>query len=327
MQLARNAWYVVLSSTEVPAGRPVAFRRLGQDLVFWRAADGQVAAAVDRCPHRHAKLSPGRLRDGHVECPFHGFRFDGDGTCTRIPAQPDKAPPAAMRLLHVPVQEAHGFVWAWTGPDPAPDAPPPFFDFSGWTYAGSEFCEPVDTHYTRGIENQLDYPHLPFVHENTIGRFVTEEMEVVTEAEGDRIRARLTSEPEDAGLEVWAPSIWRLKTGPQWQFLAFVPVDETHMLYYVRNYQRFVSVPGVAHALGWLNATLNAFVLRQDTPPVESQPKVESRLRMGEVLIPADGPIIAYRRWREGRRAEWDPAARRRDAAKAVQQRDVGESA
>lgn len=327
MHLARNAWYVVLTSGEVPKSRAVGFRRLGQDLVFWRDASGQVAAAVDQCPHRHAKLSPGRIRDGHIECPFHGFRFDGTGACTRIPAQPERPIPRAMRLLSVPVREGHGFVWAWTGPDPAPDGPLPFFDFSGWSYAGSEFCEPVDTHYTRAIENQLDYPHLPFVHEKTIGRFVTEEMEVVTEAEGDRIRARLAHEAPGEGLEVWAPSIWRLKTGPQWQFLAFVPIDETRMAYYVRNYQRFVTVPGPAHALGWLNATLNTFVLRQDTPPVESQPAVESRLRMGELLIPADGPIIAYRRWREERRAEWDPAARRREAAKAVPQGDVAESA
>jgi phenylpropionate dioxygenase-like ring-hydroxylating dioxygenase large terminal subunit len=314
VHLARNAWYVVLAAAEIPRGRAVAFRRLDQDLVFWRDAAGTVAAALDVCPHRRAKLSPGRVVGGQLECPFHGFRFDGTGACTAIPAHPDRPIPRAMRLTEVPVREAHGFVWVWTGPDPAPADPPPFFDFTGWSYAGSDFVEPVATHYTRAVENQLDYPHLPFVHANTIGRFAQGAMDIVTEVEGDRIRAR--REQDAVGLEVLAPNIWRLRTGPQWQFLAFVPVDATSMLYYVRNYQRLVTLPGPAHVLGWVNAFFNGVVLRQDTPPVESQPVEETRLRMGEVLIPADGPIIAYRKWREARREAWDPAARRREAAK-----------
>lgn len=325
MQLARDRWFVVLEVGEVPRRGAMATRRLGQDLVFWRGVDGAVHGAVDRCPHRGAKLSPGKVVAGELECPFHGFRFAGDGACTAIPVHPERKPPGAMRLGSFPVREAHGFVWVWTGPsEPSPE-PVPFFDFAGWSWAGSGFTEPVANHHSRAVENQLDYPHLPFVHPGTIGRVVTQDMDVTTVVDGDRIRAHIGN-PE-VFIELLAPSIWRNKTGPAWQFLAFVPIDEQQMIYYVRTYQRVVTVPGLDWLVGALNQLVNGVILRQDTPLVESQPLGETRLRMGEVLVPSDGPIIAYRRWREALRAPWDPGRREPSATAAdrdVEQRDPG---
>ena len=73
----------------------------------------------------------------------------------------------------------------------------------------------------------------------------------------------------------------------------------------MRTYQPWVRQPVLAWLLGRLNRALNRVVLRQDTPVVETQPVVETRLRMGEVLVPSDQPIIAYRRWRERNRQPW----------------------
>ncbi|MFT5679455.1 MAG: phenylpropionate dioxygenase-like ring-hydroxylating dioxygenase large terminal subunit [Myxococcota bacterium] len=310
MHLIANRWYVVLTPEEVPRDRPIAFKRLGQDVVFWRDKTGAIVAALDICPHRRAKLSPGRIKDGCIECPFHGFKFDPSGACTEIPAHPDRAISGAMSLHTLPVRVEHGFVWIWTGPDEAPDAPVPFFDFSGFTYAGSQFSEDVATHYTRSIENQLDFAHLPFVHRSTIGRFATTGLAVTTETNGDRIRA-YTGAPESF-FELLGPNIWRLNTGAVWQFLAFVPVDDQNMRYYVRAYQRTVTAPGLAWLFGKVGVVFSRIVLRQDTPVVESQPAAETRLRMGEVLQPSDAPIIAYRRWREQHRVKFEPGRRLR---------------
>ena len=306
MHLARDRWYVLLDTAELPRAGTLAVTRLGQELVLWRGAGGAVHAAVDRCPHRGARLSPGRVIDGELECPFHGFRFSGDGACTAIPAHPERGIPGAMRLGAVPVREEHGFIWAWTGADAPPPGPVPFFDFAGWSWAGSGFTEAVANHHTRAVENQLDYPHLPFVHRSTIGRLVPADMAVTTVVDGDRIIAHI-GDPA-AHIELLAPCIWRNKTGPVYQFLAFVPVDERRMIYYVRTYQKMVTVPGLDWCIGAAQRLLNGFVLRQDTPLVEGQPLGETRLRMGEVLVPSDGPIVAYRRWREALRAPWEPA-------------------
>lgn len=309
MIVALNRWYAILTADEVRPGRGTGARRLGHDLVFWRGADGQVHGALDRCPHRGAKLSPGKVKDGCIECPFHGFLFDGAGTCTAIPAHPERRISAAMSLAPLPLREAHGFVWLWTGPEAAPDGEIPFFDFEGFSWQGSQLTVPVETHYTRAIENQLDFAHLPFVHASTIGRFATAEVEVNTAVDGDRIRADV-GQP-DGFIDFLGPNLWRLRTGPTWQFLVFVPIDEGRMQYYMRNYQPWVHAPGLRWMVGRANAVVNRMIIGQDTPVVESQPAEETRLRMDEVLVPSDQPIIAYRRWREAHRGEWQPPARR----------------
>jgi phenylpropionate dioxygenase-like ring-hydroxylating dioxygenase large terminal subunit len=309
MNVALNQWYAILSSRELRPGRPLSARRLGVDLVAWRDAAGKVALAVDRCPHRQVRLSPGRVVEGCIECPFHGFRFTGTGACAHIPAMPGKKPTGAMNLASLHAREAHGLIWAWTGSSPPPEDPIPFFDFSGMSWSGSEFIEPVACHYTRAVENQLDFPHLPFVHRTTIGRSLRHEMDVATEVHGDLIRGYLRD--QDASfLEIQAPNVWRLRLGPTWGFLVMAPVDEGRMVYYSRAYQPFVTRGPFAWLLGLVNRVSNRFILRQDSAVVETHLPGESRLRGGEVLIPADGPIIAYRRWREARRGEFDPWGR-----------------
>jgi phenylpropionate dioxygenase-like ring-hydroxylating dioxygenase large terminal subunit len=64
--LIPDLWYAVLESSEVPAGKPVGARRLGESLVFWRDGDGQIVVMKDRCPHRSSQLSLGRIIDGRI---------------------------------------------------------------------------------------------------------------------------------------------------------------------------------------------------------------------------------------------------------------------
>ena len=307
MQLVADRWYAVLGADEVPRGKTLGARRLGLDLVFWRDAAGRVAGALDRCPHRGAALSPGRVLDGCVECPFHGFRFDGNGACTAIPAHPDRKIPKAMHLDALALREEQGLIWVWTGPSAAPSDPVPFFDFQGWSWRGSQSAVDVKVHYTRAVENQLDFIHLPFVHRTTIGRGLSPSQPFENSVDGDRIRLGFG----DGFLELLGPNIWRLKTGPVFQFLVFAPVDEDNMRYYLRSYQRMVKVPGLDWVVGKVSALSSGFIMDQDTRVVETQPRGETRLRMGEVLIPGDAPIIAYRRWREERRAPFEPGGRR----------------
>lgn len=300
MYVIADRWYVALTSEEVPAERPVGVRRLGHDLVLWRNRDGRACAAIDVCPHRGVKLSGGRVVDGHLACPFHGFRFDDNGACTAIPAHPDRPIPKAMRLGAVSVHEAHGFVWIWSGAG-APGAPPSFFDFNGFSAAGSTFPVDVDCHYSRGIENQLDFAHLAFVHDKSIGRGLDPAVQLHVRTEGDAIIAHMDGMGADA-LEFRGPGIWRLKTGPAWQFLAFVPIDDDRMRVYVRTYQPWVTGGPLAWLIGVLGRVPNRWVFREDVRVVETHARGEVRLRMGEVLLPSDAAIIAYRRWREERR-------------------------
>jgi phenylpropionate dioxygenase-like ring-hydroxylating dioxygenase large terminal subunit len=295
----------VLDGDELDKGEVLGRTRMGQDLVFWRNKSGDAFAARDQCPHRWTKLSNGKMVGDALQCPFHGFEFTGSGACTKMPAHPERKISGAMSLTTLPIREAHGFLWLWTGPSDAPDTEPAFFDFAGYSAAGSQLIVPVANSYTRAVENQLDMTHLPFVHAKTIGRFAgSAAMDVQTDVEGDVIRMKRkgTDEP---GPEFWGPNIWRLKTGPIYQFLAFVPIDDTHMQYYLRTYQPFATWNPAAWLIGKLTAASNEKVVGEDTPMVEGQPREEVRLGSGEVLVPSDGPSIAYRRWRKGKRREW----------------------
>ena len=111
-----NQWYAVLATTELTPGRLFAARRMGEDLVFARDVDGRPFCLRDRCAHRGAALSKGRLAAHMVECPFHGFRYDSSGRGRLIPANGKNAPvPPRFQVSSWRTFEKHGFIWIWWG--------------------------------------------------------------------------------------------------------------------------------------------------------------------------------------------------------------------
>ena len=113
----RNYWYPVMMSSDL-AKRPVKRRLLGEDIAFWRDG-GKVNAIADRCPHRGASLSTGRMRfpgSGTLSCPYHGWTFDGAGQLRAcIQEGPNSLMPAKVKTKAYPVEERYGVVWAWVG--------------------------------------------------------------------------------------------------------------------------------------------------------------------------------------------------------------------
>ena len=165
----RRAWHPVLLRSELsPGSGPVRVDLLGHGLVL-AEIDGEVVAFPDRCPHRNARLSDGALVDGHLQCPYHGWEFDGRGICTFIPALgPGAAVPPTSQLEQTRVQVVHGVIWI------APEEPicgvidiPEMNDPSlqvMWLP-----CTDVNATAGQFIDNFLDFGHFPFVHAGTFG--------------------------------------------------------------------------------------------------------------------------------------------------------------
>ena len=108
---ARNTWYVACTPEEIdehPLGRKIC----GEPIVFYRGADGQVAALEDFCPHRGAPLSLGTVCEGRLVCGYHGLVMGCDGRTVAMPGQRVAAFPA---IRSYPVVERYGFVWVWPG--------------------------------------------------------------------------------------------------------------------------------------------------------------------------------------------------------------------
>lgn len=120
-----GSWQAVALSRSVTRDRPLAVSCEGRQHVLFRDGDGAARALEDSCAHRRAPLSLGCITPaGMIECPYHGWRYDGTGACKVIPnlSSKEKVPPA-YRVQAFAVHEADGFVQLWTGGS-NPSAPP-----------------------------------------------------------------------------------------------------------------------------------------------------------------------------------------------------------
>ena len=165
----KNCWYVAAWSREVEAGKPFSRTLLDTPVVLWRDTAGKVVALKDRCSHRGAPLSTGRLEGDSIRCMYHGLRFDIQGRCVEIPAQ-ERIPPN-LDVASFPVVEQHKWIWVWMG-DPAkadvskvPDNH--YLDDPAWR--SLEGYVHYDTNYLLIADNLLDLAHVSYVHETTLG--------------------------------------------------------------------------------------------------------------------------------------------------------------
>ncbi len=90
----RNCWYVATWSHLLPAGAVLGRQILDEPVVLYRTDSGRLVALEDRCPHRLAPLSLGRVRGEALQCMYHGLTLDPAGRCTRVPGT-DRIPPQA----------------------------------------------------------------------------------------------------------------------------------------------------------------------------------------------------------------------------------------
>lgn len=165
----RDCWYVIAWDHEVPAQGLFSRRVIGEPVLLYRKASGEIVALEDRCCHRLAPLSKGRQEGDCVRCGYHGLKFDASGACVEVPGM--DAVPAKARVRNYPVLTRHRWVFVWMG-DPAladPALLPDNFscDDPQWR------CLPGYLHYDTPhmliADNLLDFSHLSYVHEHTLG--------------------------------------------------------------------------------------------------------------------------------------------------------------
>ena len=321
-----NQWYVILESSEIRRNRIIKVTRFGEKLVVWRDNDGTPVVFRDRCPHRGIQLSLGRIKDNHLQCPFHGFEYDISGKCMLIPANGRASrPPDYIRANAFPVKEAHGFIYVWYTPGQAsgqvaagnlPDVP--WFNDLDDSLIYSGFTDLWKAHYSRAIENQLDVVHVPFIHHNTIGRgigpVVNGPYTRITENSisfwplneedyGQKpLRPDQVSEPsrKSTYLTFLFPNLWQNHIMDSLRIIvAFVPVDDNHTLFYLRTYQKMIKIPLLRTVYFMLTRIYNRIILHQDRRVVETHQPQPSSLKMDENLIQGDHPVIMYRKKRE----------------------------
>ena len=163
----RNFWYPVLPAASLQ-DNPHGFELLGQKVVLWRDEAGMVAAVRDRCCHRSAQLSGGVVDAGHIRCPYHGWAFDGTGTCVKVPQLADKLISSTYQVPAYHCAERYGYIWLCLGAPLLPVPEIPEADAPDFRLI-QEFYEPWHCSGLRVMENSFDNAHFSFVHRATFG--------------------------------------------------------------------------------------------------------------------------------------------------------------
>jgi phenylpropionate dioxygenase-like ring-hydroxylating dioxygenase large terminal subunit len=189
MQFLKQLWYIAGRANEVEHGKILARTIADTPAILWRDADGPVAM-LDRCPHRLAPLSLGKLECEGIRCGYHGIRYGRDGKCNDNPHGPVLN---ALRVQTFPVMERHSFLWLWLGESEQADAAKipdlSFIDRCPET-AVIEGYLPTNANHQLLVDNILDLSHADYLHPDTLGGGSTTRAHAKVEQSADRLKVR-----------------------------------------------------------------------------------------------------------------------------------------
>jgi len=303
-----NDWHVIARSEDVPDGELLAARLLDEDIVLWRIK-GEIHAWQDLCIHRGTRLSLGSVEEKTLKCPYHGWSYNQEGRCVKIPAHPDHAPPTKARVKRYQAKEKYELIWVSLG-EPEHDIPP----FPEWDDASFRKIPTgpyrVEAGGPRIIENFLDIAHFAFVHEGILGdkeHPEIEDYEATIGLEGVLAHGVRVYQPDPYGTgegdtvaytyrahRPLTASLTKESDGPRFSILLMITphdtIDSTAWIWMAQNY-------------GWDIPEQDLVdyqdeIFGQDRPIVQSQrPELLPLDLQAELHLKSDRTAIAYRRW------------------------------
>ncbi len=299
--LLPNFWTPVMPVAEIE-NMPVAIELAGEKLVLFRNSKDEIGALMDRCPHRGAALSLGHVgENGCLECPYHGWQFDKSGACTRVPLNnPAEVDLAKLATVSLPTVAMAGLVWVFTGTGEAPDLAVPE-SLRGSPASYFIHHEVWNTHWTRLMENFMDYAHLPFVHRNSFGGGIGQpaieagsfiEFQTTKTERSIQFFNRYHNIESGFAFEWHQPNLVVLKfdeMGIPIRVHSFaIPID--------RHQTRFSIVIQLLapHAAGMVKEFIDPIV--EDRAVIESQPGAIPATT-AECNVPSDRATLMFRRW------------------------------
>jgi nitrite reductase/ring-hydroxylating ferredoxin subunit len=299
-----RGWFQVLYSDDLAPGEVKRLRYFGRDLVAFRGQSGRASVLDAHCAHLGAHLAEGGTVDGDaLRCPFHGWLWNGDGSCARIPYA--KRIPARARTRSHPVCEVDDRLYVWhdvEGGKPDYEIPKlPEYGSEDWTPRWIQYRWTVRTQPQEIMENAIDWPHFAHVHSMAAPDDRSESFE------GPLFTWRIDTRYEDS--PVAGPSTdlhlraynWGLGYCANYYTGAFAtlsvtaltPIDaETTELFHGVIGRLDGRSPEQAAAELTTQMDEQAEVVQQDFAIWEHK-----RYRELPTLCEGDGPIPAFRRW------------------------------
>ena len=239
-KLLRTFWQPVAISAGLEKGTARPLRVLSEDLTLYRSQIGNTYLVGGRCAHRCVELHLGWVEGEEIRCMYHGWRYDGRGQCTEMPAE-KRGRPDLVKIAGYPTHEYCGLVFAYMGPGPAPAFDLPrkeVLEEPGRLLFTRE--QTWDTNWFQQVENSLDSVHLSFAHVwgrmSRFGEEVTTALPELEFFETDAgIRQIATRGPKNVRISNWTfPNNNHIRSpgpskGDPWNDTSVwaVPIDDT----------------------------------------------------------------------------------------------------
>jgi len=196
--MLENQWYIAAESRELKKA-PLAIMLFDKSIVIFRTTDGSVSALEDRCAHRNAPLSKGKLCAGKISCPYHGWTYKPSGELDNVPALAKEDVPK-ISVASYSCIEQQGYIWICLGDIPPKEIP---FSFpklgeSGWSSFKMKtmFDAPVE----QCLENYLDCPHATHVHNLWFRTTTGKRVKTITRTLQDGAEVEYFDEPREKSL-------------------------------------------------------------------------------------------------------------------------------
>ena len=189
-ELLRRYWHPFGLATDATS-TPKAVRVLGEDLVLYRAGNGEVGLVWNRCCHRGTTLYYGKVEEQGIRCCYHGWLFDPEGRTLDMPCEPEGGlHKDRYRQPWYPVVDYHGMLFTYMGP---PERKPAFPTYDtletvddGWEIVADDNNiglqgDPTPCNWFQTHENVMDPFHVFILHAGFSGNQFVAEMGALPE--------------------------------------------------------------------------------------------------------------------------------------------------
>lgn len=163
-----RGWHCLGLAADFRDGKPHAIEAFGTKLVVFATDDGKINVLDGYCRHMGGDLTQGTIKGSAIACPFHDWRWAGNGRCVDIPYA--KRVPLRARTRSWITLEENKQLFVWN--DPQGNPPPEHItipridaafssEWSNWTW-DSVVIEGANCREI--IDNVVDMAHFFYIH-------------------------------------------------------------------------------------------------------------------------------------------------------------------
>jgi phenylpropionate dioxygenase-like ring-hydroxylating dioxygenase large terminal subunit len=194
-------WYVVAESKQLRANAILSRMILGEWLAIFRGDDGKAVALRDKCMHRNSRLSKGKVCQGQIHCPYHGWVYDKNGQVVAVPAEgKDFSQTTTRRSPSYETMEKDNYIYVRLAKQPSEEFQPfpmPYHKQTGWETV--RVINRFNNNVTNCAENFIDIPHTASVHPGVFRKSRQQQLEMTVERKAGSVFAEYRNETNNLG--------------------------------------------------------------------------------------------------------------------------------